>query len=284
MARQKSKYVIGVDLGGTNVRAGLVKDGKILKFEARRIRSHGTKEQVLEDLCAVIDAVKTEKISGIGLGVPSLVNQETGVIQNTTNIPSWTKVPLRRLLEKKYRTEVVLNNDAKCFALGEQLIGYGKNCENFVGLIIGTGLGCGIISKGHLVSGSFCGAGEFGLIPYKDSIVEHYASGQFFRRHGSNGAQVHLEAAGGDERAKEIFHEYGQHLGHAIKNILYAFAPEMIVMGGAVSQSYSMFKKSLEESLKDFAYPCVRDGLKIKVSKVKNVSILGAAHLLTEIP
>lgn len=283
MVLARQKHWIGVDMGGTNVRAGLVVDGKLVKFEAMRHRSHGTKNEVFADLCHVIDAVITPKVAGLGIGTPSLVEPNRGLIQSTTNIPAWRQVPLRSWLEKRYGVPVRLSNDAKCFALGERIWGYGKDHEDFVGLIIGTGLGAGIVANGRLVSGSYCGAGEFGLMPFRDSIVEHYASGQFFRRNGTNGAQLHLEAAAGDKRALALFDEYGRNLGHAVKLILLAFAPPLIILGGAVSQSYSMFKRSLHECLnEDFPYPFLVKNLKIKVSKVKHVAILGAAQLMRE--
>lgn len=278
----KSGLRVGVDLGGTNVRAGLVSANKVLSFEGQRVRAHGSKDEVFDDLCKVIDKVFNSKVRGIGLGVPSLVEPEKGIIQDTTNIKSWKMVPLKKLLEKKYKVPVAINNDAKCFALGEKKFGHAKSVDNFVGMIIGTGLGCGIISRGHLVTGAFCGAGEFGIIPYRDSILEHYAGGQFFQKFGTNGAQLHLDAQSGDAKALEIFDEYGQHLAHAFKIVLLALAPEMIVLGGSVSQSFQFFEKSLNEGLQDFAYPFLVDNLKIRVSKVKNVAILGAANLLDD--
>ncbi len=276
------KYSVGVDLGGTNVRAGLIAQNKLIRFEGQRVRSHGSQQEVFTDLCTVIDKVFDKKVTGIGLGVPSLVDPDKGIIQDTTNIKSWKMVPLKKWLEKKYKVPVAINNDAKCFALGEKKFGHAKACENFVGMIIGTGLGCGIISRGRLVTGEFCGAGEFGIMPYRDSILEHYASGQFFQKFGTNGAQLHLDAQSGDPKAKEIFQEYGQHLAHAFKIVLLALAPEMIVLGGSVSQSYEFFQKSLKDSLEDFAYPFLSRQLKIKVSKVKNVAILGASSLLAD--
>ena len=279
---KKQPHFIGVDLGGTNVRAALVDNDHMLNLEEKAIRSQGQQEDVFADLCSVIDAVFDDQVKGIGIGVPSLVNPVTGVIFDTTNIPSWKKVPLKKWLEKKYRRPVSIDNDANCFALGEKHFGVGKTFENFVGLITGTGLGAGIISNGKLHSGVFCGAGEFGMLPYRDSILEHYASGQFFRRFGIDGVQLANDAKSGDREALRIFDEYGVHLGHAIKTILYTLAPEMIVLGGSVSLSYRFFEKALVKSLEEFAYRDVATKLKIKTSKLKNAALLGAASLATQ--
>ncbi len=274
------ELAVGIDLGGTNVRAGLVDGSSILKVQARRIRSQGTEVEVFEDLCSVIEAVIDERVQGIGIGVPSLVDPRNGTIFDTTNIPSWKHVPLKKKLEKKYRLAVRIDNDANCFALGEKHFGAGRKCDNFVGLVIGTGLGAGIISNGKLHSGTDCGAGEFGLISYRDSIVEHYASGQFFKKKNWEGGRLFDGAKAGDSEALAVFKEYGQHLGFAIKLILYSLAPEMIVLGGSVSHSYPFFSESLQASLQDFAYPSILRKLRLKTSRVKDVAVLGAATLI----
>lgn len=280
--KNQGSLTIGVDLGGTNVRAGLVSRDKLLKVDTRPIRAQGSKDDVLEDLFATIDAVWDDRVAGLGVGVPSLVDPKTGIIHDTTNIPSWTRVPLKRILEKRYGKPVRLNNDANCFALGEKHFGFGRNAENFVGMIIGTGVGAGIITRGKLHSGVFCGAGEFGLIPYGDSILEHYAGGQFFKRAGRDGAEVFVAAEAGDREALKLYDEYGRHLANAVKIILYALAPEMIVFGGSVRHSLKYFEPSLREALSDFAYPSLEKQVKFRSSKVKHVAVLGAARLLKD--
>ena len=276
----KMGWRIGIDLGGTNVRAGLVKEGKLAELDARPIHSQGSTGEVLADLYAAIDAVATSRIRGIGIGVPSLVQQESGTILDTTNIPSWKKVPLRRLLEKRYGVPVRIDNDANCFALGERLFGAGRDCENFVGLVLGTGMGAGIIANGRLVSGTDGGAGEFGLIPYRDSIVEHYSSGRFFRDRGREGRELSAAASKGEAEALALFGEYAQHLGFAVKVILYALAPERIILGGSVARAWKHFRAPLAHSLADFAYPSVRKAFRFRLAQAQHGAILGAAALL----
>lgn len=280
---KKRSYSIGVDLGGTNVRAGLVDGRRIVKLDAKAIRSQGSAEDVFEDLCSVIDSVLDKRVRSLGIGVPSLVDPKNGAIFDTVNIPAWKNLPLKRRLEKRYGFPVAVNNDANCFALGERRFGAGRKFENFVGLVIGTGLGAGIISRGQLHSGRYCGAGEFGTIGYLDSIVEHYASGQFFRKFGWDGEQTAAEARRGNAKASEIFGEFGHHLGQALKLVLYALAPEAIVLGGSVSHSFLFFEQALRQSLEDFAYPAVVSALDIRVSKVKDVAVLGAASLTSSL-
>src|SRR5262245_32419282 len=220
-----------------------------------------------------------KSVRGIGIGVPSLVDPATGTILDTTNIPSWKRVALRGWLEKKYRLPVRVDNDANCLALGERYFGHGRGCDNFVAIVIGTGLGAGIVSNGRLHSGSFCGAGEFGLVPYKDSIVEKYASGQFFQSHGREGAELAAAADRGDATARVLFADYAGHLAHAISLVLYTLAPDKIILGGSVSKAWKHFRAPLHDALRGFAYPSILRALDIKISRVANAAILGAASL-----
>jgi glucokinase len=287
VAGKSAATVIGVDLGGTNVRSGLVSIGdlRIMDADARKINSQGTAREVFYDLCLSIDSVianSAERPKGIGIGVPSLVNSADGTIHDTTNIPSWKSVPLKTWLEKKYRIPVRIDNDANCFALGEKHFGHGRTHTNFVGLIIGTGLGAGIISRGKLHSGTHCAAGEFGQIPYKNSTIEAYASGQFFIKHKITGVELFKKAKLGDEKALKVFADYGHHLGHAIKVVMYSLAPEMIVLGGSVTKARKFFEPSLKASLEDFAYRTVAKKTVLKTSRLKHSSILSAASLILD--
>jgi glucokinase len=237
--------VIGIDLGATNIR-GAVVSGRGAEVGANslsdivsvRIHSDGAVEEVLEDIYAVVDALMEPGIAGIGIGVPSVVDVEEGIVYDVQYIPSWVEVPLKRLLEAKYRLPVFVNNDANCFAVGEYYFGKGRGISSMVGMTIGTGLGCGIVVFGSLYAGRNCGAGEIGLLPYEGRVLEHYASGSFFRNvHGVDGVEVFEAAGRGDVRALELYSELGRHVGQAIKAVIYAYDPELCVLGGSVSQA-----------------------------------------------
>ncbi len=272
--------VIGVDLGGTNVRAGLVVEGRLAEVRSVPVRGQGTEKEVLADLFSAIDPVMRPDVAGIGAGVPSIIDLKTGTVYDVQNIPAWKKVPLRAILEERYRLPVYVNNDANCFAAGEKHFGKLGSYDNAVGLIVGTGLGAGIIANGRLYSGINCGAGEFGMLPYLDRNFEAYASGQFFRRvHGISGREAAERAGRGDGKALEIFSGFGHHLGEAVKAICYAVDPEIIVLGGSVSQSYRFFQAALWETFQSYAYSLAKERLKIGVSETENIAILGAAAL-----
>jgi glucokinase len=272
--------ILGVDLGGTNVRAGLVKDNRLVKVASSPINSQGSQREVMEQLFGVIGPLIHKGLKGIGVGVPSVVDLKKGIIYDVVNIPSWKRVPLKGFLETRYHLPVYLNNDANCFAVGEKYFGQAKKYNNVVGLIVGTGLGAGVISNGKLYSGANCGAGEFGMISYLDHNHEYYASGQFFKNiYKTSGRELFERAHKGDGEALRIFAEFGSHLGEAVKTILYAVDPDIIILGGSVSQAYRFFKQAMWESIKTFVYSLVLKNIKIGVSRVRNIAILGAAAL-----
>lgn len=272
--------VVGIDLGGTNVRAGRVVDGRLAEVRSVPVRGQGSVEDVLEDLFSAVDAVIRDDVAGIGAGVPSVIDLKTGTVYDVQNIPSWKKVPLEARLEERYRLPVYVNNDANCFAAGEKQFGKIQPYDHAVGLIVGTGLGAGIIANGRLYSGANCGAGEFGMLPYLDRNLEAYASGQYFRRvHGSSGREIAGRAERGEAGALAIFAEFGRHLGEAVKAICYAVDPEIIVLGGSISRSFGFFRAALWESFGTYAYSLARERLKIEVSETEGIAILGAAAL-----
>jgi glucokinase len=272
--------VVGIDLGGTNVRAGLVVDGRLTGVRSVPVRSKGSEEDVLADLFGAVDAVMRDDVAGIGAGVPSVIDFKTGTVYDVQNIRSWKKVPLKARLEERYHRPACVNNDANAFAAGEKYFGKIAPYDSAVGLIVGTGLGAGIIANGRLYSGVNCGAGEFGMLPYLDRNFEAYASGQFFERvHGTTGRELAARAERGDGPALEIFAAFGRHVGEAVKAICYAVDPEIIVLGGSVSRSYRFFRATLRETFQTYAYSIAKERLKIEVSETENIALLGAAAL-----
>jgi len=306
----RQSKVIGIDLGATNIR-GAVVDGDALgvgqdisadsgdalsEIISVRIHSDGTEQEVLEDIYQVIDRLVGPEMAGIGIGVPSVVDVAEGIVYDVQYIPSWVEVPLKRLLEARYRVPVFVNNDANCFALGEYYFGKGRaatakgdprnggerrgRVSSLVGLTIGTGLGGGIVVNDRLYPGYNCGAGEIGLLPYKDQILEYYCSGSFFKNvHGLDGVAVFEAARKGDAKARALYAELGEHVGQAIKAVLYTYDPELIILGGSVSAAYDMFRETMWAAVRTLAYVKTAERIKIEVSNLKNSGILGAAAL-----
>ena len=275
-----SAKVIGIDLGATNIRGAVVSSETLGAVVSQRIHSDGTVNDVLEDIYHVIDGLIGEDVTAIGIGVPSVVDVAEGIVYDVQYIPSWVEVPLKKILEERYKTPVFVNNDANCFVLGEYYFGKGKNAASLIGLTIGTGLGGGVIINNKLFSGANCGSGEFGLLPYKDNILEYYCSGSFFKNvYGLDGVQVFEAAKNGDGRSQQLYAELGTHVGQAIKAVIYTYDPELIVLGGSVSQAYDWFRETMWKEIRTLAYAKSAERIRIEVSNLNNSGILGAAAL-----
>lgn len=273
--------IIGVDLGGTKVRAGVAINGEIRRQQQQLFKSKGSQEETLGQLMDMIRSLVDSDLRGIGLGVPSVIDVEKGIVYNVVNIPSWERVPLKDILEQEFSVPVAINNDVNCFALGEHRFGVVKGYRSIVGMTSGTGLGSGIIINNRLFQGSNCGAGEVGLLSYLDHNIEFYASGNFFEAfHATSAIRAHDLAVAGDEKALGWWRDFGRHMGHAIKTVVYAYDPEAIVIGGSVSKAFRFFKDAMIQSLDDFTFPESIKRLKILQSVNEDITLLGAAALL----
>lgn len=272
--------IVGVDLGGTHVRAGVVSGGRLAEINSARIPSSGSVEDVLRVMYELIDPLVDSDVRAIGIGVPSVVDIQNGIVYDVQNIASWKKVELKKLMEEKYHLPVLVNNDANCFALGEKYFGKGKKFHSMIGLTIGTGMGAGIIINDKLYPGVNCGAGEFGNVEYLDQYFEYYASGQFFENcYQTNGEVAYKKALDGDPLSIMIFEELGTHIGNAIRMILYTYCPELIVLGGSISKAYTLFEERMWERIRTYVYSNTLEQFHLEVSDLENPGILGAASL-----
>lgn len=279
-----NKTILGIDLGATNIRGGLVNGKALSEITSQRINSQGTLNDVLNDVFRIIDRIKNEEVTAIGVGVPSVVDIKEGIVYDVQYIPSWKEVPLKKIIEERYQIPVFINNDANCFALGEYYFGKGIGTENLIGLTIGTGLGAGVIINNRLYAGPNCGAGEFGMVDYLDHCYEYYASGQFFKNvFHTDGEEVFERAKGGDTTALQWYAELGAHLGNVIKMILYTYDIPLIILGGSVRFAYPYFKETMWQRIRTFAYSKSLNNFRIEISELENSGILGAAALYYDI-
>ena len=275
-----STKIIGIDLGGTHVRAGVVSEGRLENIASVRIPSDGAVDEVLRVIFQLVDPLIDGNTNAIGIGVPSVVDVEKGIVYDVQNIPSWKVVELKKLMEERYRLPVLINNDANCFALGEKYFGKGQKAHSLIGLTIGTGLGAGIIINDKLYPGLNTGAGEFGCVDYLDKYYEYYASGQFFENcYHTNGEVVFQKAQSGDPLSTMILEELGTHIGNAIKMILYTYCPELIILGGSISKSYSFFEKTMWQRIHTYIYSNTLEHFHLEISELENGGVLGAAAL-----
>ena len=245
---------IGIDLGGTNMRVGLTDGSTLVNSVIEPCPSKEAEEVVINQLKRQIAQLMSEEVTSIGVGVPSVVDCQQGIVYNVANIPSWKEVHLKEILEKEFNVPVAVNNDANCFALGVWKYGEGKGTKDMVGLTMGTGIGSGIIINGELYNGVNTGAGEIGS--------------NFGKR-----------AQAGDAEAVAVWNEFGENVGELIKAVLFTYAPEAIIIGGGIASAFSLFESPMRASLESFPYPANVAATRIMPSTLPNAAILGAGAL-----
>ncbi|MGN0228729.1 MAG: ROK family protein [Muribaculaceae bacterium] len=272
---------IGIDLGGTNIRVGAVSNGKIVRKAQVPTPRTTNPDEVVDAIVDLIRQVaESDVIEGIGIGVPSVVDWEKGIVYNVMNIPSWKEVHIKDILESEFGVPVAVNNDANCFALGEKMYGAARLYDDVVGITLGTGVGAGLIFDGRLYSGRNTAAGEVCSLPYLDSDYEHYCSSGFFVTKGTSGRDAALLASAGNAEIQPVWQEFGGHVANLVKAVLLAYDPQAIVFGGSIAKAFKHFEKPMMQSLQSFMYPNMVQRLKIFVSELDDVAIYGASALV----
>ncbi|MFC1727881.1 ROK family protein [Nanoarchaeota archaeon] len=287
------KYVIGVDVGGTKIRAGLFRNDRLIKaLQVKTLAKQG-KNKVINKIINVVDliseGVSKKQIKGIGVGMPGPLDSKKGIIHNPPNLPGWKNVPIKNILRKRTGLKVVVDNDANCLALG---VSKTKKCDNLVCLTLGTGVGGGIMINNEIYTGKGS-AGELGHIIIKKEglkctcgnvgCLEEYVSARAIKRIAK---QLKLKVtdplgvellAKKNKEAKQVYEQIAIDLAAGIKTINHAFNPDTIALGGGIAKAEHLIKKQLIKELK-------KDKLmkspKIIFVKDPNAGVIGAASLL----
>ena len=271
---------IAIDLGGTNVRvATVLPGGQVERIISEPCRSKGSEEEVLEHIFSLIDELMTPEVDGIGIGVPSVVDTDKGIVYNVVGIPSWKEVHLKDRLEERYHIPAAVDNDCNCFALGVTSFGRGQGYREAFCVTLGTGVGGSLVIDGQLYRGRNAGAGEIGSIPYLDRDYEYYCSSRFFVGKGTSGKEAAVAAANGDPEALKIMNEFGVHVGKLVQMIMFAYDPAVIILGGSISKAYPLFCDAMWKEIKNFPYPKSVENLEIFQSEQVHAAFLGAANL-----
>lgn len=271
---------IGVDLGATNIRVGVIEGGIIYRKISAPFPYDKSETETIEYLIMVIRKLMNTNIKGIGIGVPSVVDSKLGIVYNATNVPSWKEIHLKDILESEFRIPVVINNDCNCFTFGERYYGEATPYHNIVGVTLGTGLGAGIIINDELYEGLNTGAGELGSLPYLDADYESYCASRFFTKKNTTGLTMYNKALKNDPAAIELWEEFGHHVGNLMKTILFTYDPQAIVIGGGLSKAYIFFASSMLSMINTFPYPQTLKRIKVLLSTKEDISLLGSAALI----
>ncbi len=276
----KTQSLVTIDIGGTKINYGRFRNDVIEINHIVDFCADDNADDILHFIISCIDQVILDDSQAIAIGVPCLVDIEQGIVFDAVNIPAWQKYPLKTALERHYQRDVYINNDVNCFVSGEFCAGIAKGHNDVVGICLGTGFGSALMLNQQLHAGRNCCAGEVGGIAYLKATIDDYCSGAFFLNQFDVSGEVLAEKARfGDPIAIRAFEQFGQHLAQAISYLLFIVDPELIVIGGSVSQSYDLFIDSVWQHLEKFPYQNVVQNLSIEKSELTNAALLGAAHL-----
>ena len=262
-------HKIGIDLGGTKIE-GILLDEKYNTIQRKRIetRQENGYDSIVQSIISLINELraKTDEKTSVGICTPGVTGADSGLIKNS-NTQCLIGMPLKKDLENILRFEIVMENDANCFALAESVLGSAKGHDVVFGVIIGTGVGGGIVINGTLHKGRTNIAGEWGhhtLYPNgnecycgKQGCVETYISGpalekRWFEITGKKESLQSIVQDLSDEKAKQWKKEFLENFGTSLANVIDILDPDVIVLGGGVSNIqflYDQGKKAVYDKV-----------------------------------
>lgn len=313
----KTKYAIGVDLGGTSIKFGIVTpSGKLISAFSLPTNAQDGPEAVIDQIKKGIRTILKEyknKIVGIGIGSPGLIIQKKGTVENPPNFPGWDKVPLGNILNKEFKLKVSVDNDANAAAIGEMIFGAGKKDKNFIMITLGTGMGSGIIIKREIYRGEAGAAGEIGHLSIKYDgkkckcgaygCVEAYVGNNYLIERVKEQLPDHKDslinkliqddpvnltpkiisdAAGqNDSFAREIIIEVGRYVGYALANAVNTLDITTMIIGGGVAGFGDLLFDSIKATTVERVMVPFKDRIVVKPAQLKNdAGVLGASALV----
>lgn len=303
-----SNIAVGIDIGGTITKIGLVqKDGKLLAKRKINTRDYSDIAQFIDAVYVVVNelshvlALPLYKFAGIGVGVPN-GNSLTGSIHHAVNLPWSGKIPLAEMLKSKFNLPVWLDNDANVAAVAERILGDAHELDDFAVITVGTGLGSGIFSRGRLLTGKTGMAGELGhTILYPDGrpctcgnkgCVEAYVSARgFIETYGEISKnsistiipeEIVKKAKKGDSLARKAIERMGYDLGMALANLVNILSLEAIFLTGGLMNEGEIFLHHVEEGFRQNVLSIFRETCSIRLSNLRHAEggILGGASLV----
>jgi glucokinase len=297
------EYSIGVDLGGTNLRAAAIDDhGVMIEKVSGSTHLKAGRDAVVDDMVQAIEGVRTRiagrTLAGIGVGVPGFILMDKGIIVGSNNLPQFENYPVRDEIERRLGARVILENDANAAAMGEKWMGAGRDVNDLVLLTLGTGVGGGIISAGRVLEGSVGMAGEIGHITVSPNgnpcgcgntgCLEKHASataiGAMARLIGL-GADLTAEdvyklAVAGDARAKAIFTSMGQALGIALATLINIFNFPLYLLSGGPLPAWDYFSPAMIAEVQRRSFTYRNSPTRIERATLGNeAGLYGAAYL-----
>ncbi len=315
-----TQFSIGIDIGGTNTKLGIVDHhGHILKQDRLLTNQHEAVENFIAEIHSKLSPLITEaggpeKFAGIGIGAPN-GNYYTGNIEYAANLKWKGIIPFAKMMSEKTGLKVKLTNDANAAAMGEMMYGCAKNMKHFIVITLGTGVGSGIVIDGKIVLGHDGFAGELGHTIIRPGgrmhkgtgirgTLESYASATGVREtamemlSGNPGVESLLRdlsnpdlitsetvyecAVRGDKIAHDVFKITGQILGEALANFVMFSSPEAIILFGGLSKAGDLILKPAKEAMEANLVTTFKNKVKLMFSDLKeaDAAILGASALV----
>ncbi|MFQ5572284.1 MAG: ROK family protein [Rhodothermales bacterium] len=315
-------FAIGIDLGGTNIKAALVERTEGLVYVTRKpTEAEQGAEHVLDRIVSIVRIVMAKTagkpVDGIGIGVPGTVNLDRTSLSHPPNIPGWEQINLRNVLQERLDVSlpVIVENDANVAGLGSSNYGTGRPYDSFIMVTLGTGVGGAVIYQNKIFRGSTGGAAEIGhmTIDYegpKDNadvagsieaylgqrflcwharkILQSYPESRVYRMAGRDLAELTPEtlsraAEKGDKGARDVLAWAGHKLGCVLGSVVNLLDIRTIIVGGGISAAGDYILEPARKSIRHFLHPGLREDVTILQETLGNeAGILGAAYLVFE--
>ena len=296
---------IGIDLGATRIKMGLVDErGRVSHRRQINTPVNAKKNNVIDSLVDNIDGIIGESgiarknLAGVGMGVPGPTDSNKGIVRYFPNMKGWENTPLKSILEKRLGLKVNIDNDVNAMTLGEYVFGAGKGAKNVVCLTLGTGVGGGLILNGELYRGSTMAAGEIGHIPINETgpkcncggmaCIESYIGNRYilYKIKRIFGRTITLEeltrlAKKDNKVAKKIWEDVGTKLGVALTGVVNLLNPDIVVVGGGVSNAGELILGPARLELKKRAMKDQAEHVRLVRAKLgEDAGIIGASLLV----
>ncbi len=289
------KYIIGIDVGGTGIQAGIIKNDEIIHSLNVKTPKEGLSSLIIEmvtELCIKAN-ISTKELLGVGLIVPGVIDKENGIIISCSNLP-YKNLHIIKEIKSKLDIDIFFANDGDAAALGEYIYGKGKHYNKQLMLMIGTGLGGAYIDNGNLIEselghfilsfgGERCGCGLLGCaeIYCSASALVRMAENRGYK--GKDAKEFFRLVSEGNKPLNEAFSEYIGYLAAAIISLSNLYHPEIIVLGGGITAAGDMLlaplKNEIQKQAENFCYKSSIPDVAIS-SLGKDIGIFGAASIV----
>lgn len=310
-------FAIGIDVGGQNLRVGLVNlAGEVLNSLSEKTRPEAGAEDILQRAnkmtrqIIVESSIELGKIDGIGFGLSGMIDSKEGVCLLCPNLPGWAGIPVRKIFSEEFKIDVLFDDSVPMMALSEKRYGLGRNVDDLVYISLGIGIGCAIFIHGKLYRGHVGLAGEFGHITVEETgplcrcgnlgCLEALASANAIIQRAKEAVQLGIyssisdkieeiyrnndvetiarAAEEGDKSAFEILDRTGMYIGIGIAVLINILNPSMVILGGGIARSGEVLLSSIKQTVRKQALGMISQSVSIKQSQIKeDAGVIGGA-------